>query len=538
MVSCAPIPANDPFIGNIPANDPFIDNIPANDPFIDNIPANDIPIDNSPQNTSFHRNNAQKFLEITELGSIAISELNLNSLFKSLNKEQKIFIAKVDNLSLGEKINNLDQWNIAFENGLIKGLLEKKFQIAEKLDHVNIRNSDEFLGTNPEQAFYMHPIDLKSHKTIINDYDSPYLFEYQVIEFSKELSTIIVYVRIIDLNTLKIMVSSLVKAGNNIEEVMNPDIKLYDKIYSKISSYTFPNKLFDKLSSAAILDIDILNISGDYRLGPSKKLKLIENAIISGILDNSAYNKYSLNEKTSGFNLKFPSVYENIIFNTNPIVYEEWDEFISNTNSQELVMYRYIENEGIYFRIISAKENGNIIGSFIVPIDFKAAPIKNYPVFDIFKKVKSKMIQSVSYELIKNKKIMLIDGDKHSVESGLYKENFKKYNEMQFAIEEGILSSILSKSSTYNIDIKEKLKTLYLKRPWMYENKVFNLNPLYLDNWSQLKGFGVDAILVYNNLIPYHNISKSSNDNYEMAIAYRIIDLNTGNIIQVGEISN
>ena len=136
---------------------------------------------------------------------------------------------------------------------------------------------------------------------------------------------------------------------------------------------------------------------------------------------------------------------------------------------------------------------------------------------------------------MKNKRVLLIDGDKHPIESEAYFETRKKYDEMQFAIEEGILSSLLS-----NRDIKpiEKLKTLYLKQPWMYEGKVFNLNPLYLEDWSQLQTFGVDAIILYNNLIPYHNLDRDSREYYEIAITYKIIDLNTGDIVQVGEISN
>ena len=160
------------------------------------------------------------------------------------------------------------------------------------------------------------------------------------------------------------------------------------------------------------------------------------------------------------------------------------------------------------------------------------------PVIDLFENVKKKMTNAIQFKKIENKKVILIDGDKHPTESASYSQNLKKYDEMQFAIEEGILSSILSNASTHNIQAREKLKTLYLKRPWMYDNKVFNLNPLYLDDWSQLKDFGVDAILVYNNLIPYYAIDRSVDDIYEIAVSFRIIDINTGSIIQVGEISN
>ena len=35
----------------------------------------------------------------------------------------------------------------------------------------------------------------------------------------------------------------------------------------------------------------------------------------------------------------------------------------------------------------------------------------------------------------------------------------------------------------------------------MYDDKIFNLNPLYLDDWNQLVEFGVERLIVYNNLI-------------------------------------
>ena len=241
-------------------------------------------------NDSLIKKNAQKFLEISSLGTSLISKLKLNNSISNIDKSKKIFIAKVDNLTLGVPITNLNQWSIAFENGIVKGLLENNFRIAEKLDNVNIRNSNEFLDTYLEQGFYMHPIDLESHKTIINQYDSPYLFEYQVSQFSEDLLSAIVYVRIIDLNSLNIITSSLLKVGQNFNKISNLNIDLYDKIYSSIKYYQFPD-VFDKLSSASILDIDILNISGNYRVNPSEKLQIVENAIISGIIDNKDYNK-------------------------------------------------------------------------------------------------------------------------------------------------------------------------------------------------------------------------------------------------------
>ena len=83
------------------------------------------------------------------------------------------------------------------------------------------------------------------------------------------------------------------------------------------------------------------------------------------------------------------------------------------------------------------------------------------------------------------------------------------------------------------ISVYEKLKTLYLKRPWMYDEKIFNLNPLYLDEWSQLNDFGVELLVVYNNLIPHEKLNSASADYKKIAIGIRVIDISSGDIIDV-----
>ena len=136
--------------------------------------------------------------------------------------------------------------------------------------------------------------------------------------------------------------------------------------------------------------------------------------------------------------------------------------------------------------------------------------------------------------LFKNKKVLIINGDKQAVESESYFKDQPFFNEMNLTIEEGMMTSLVKQK----VSIHEKLKTLYLKRPWMYNDKVFNLNPLYLDEWSQLEDFGVEILVVYNNLIPYQKLSTSHPDYKKVAIGIRIIDINTGDILQVGELTN
>ena len=72
--------------------------------------------------------------------------------------------------------------------------------------------------------------------------------------------------------------------------------------------------------------------------------------------------------------------------------------------------------------------------------------------------------------LFKNKKVLIINGDKQAVESESYFKDQPFFNEMNLTIEEGMMTSLVKQK----VSIHEKLKTLYLKRPWMYNDKVFN----------------------------------------------------------------
>jgi hypothetical protein len=258
----------------------------------------------------------------------------------------------------------------------------------------------------------------------------------------------------------------------------------------------------------------------------------IENGIITGLIHNEKYNDNNpiIMEKTKGFKLKFPSVYNSIVFNTNPILYEEWSELYQETGCNLLMMYRYIPDNGLYIKIVNVRNNGRVIYSnaFVFNGKVDEGVISNHDV------VSDEFKANMDISLLKNKKIIIINGDKQAVESEVYFEDQPLFNEMNLTIEEGMMTSLVKQK----VSIHEKLKTLYLKRPWMYNDKVFNLNPLYLDEWSQLEDFGIEMLVVYNNLIPYQKLPVSHSDYKKVAIGIRIIDVKTGDILQVGELTN
>ena len=152
-----------------------------------------------------------------------------------------------------------------------------------------------------------------------------------------------------------------------------------------------------------------------------------------------------------------------------------------------MLAYRYLPENGLYLKVIDVKLNGKIIYSKAFPFNGRQdlGIIANHDYcFSIF--------IWFDFEIFNNRKILIVDGNHQAVESSEYLTDISKFNAMNLAIEDGIVSALVSQK----IDVFEKLKTVYLKEPWMYEDKIFNLNPLYLKDWDQLKKFGVQTLIV------------------------------------------
>ena len=488
------------------------------------------------QQTSGTNNSAEKFLEVHKLGK----DITLNDEFDEFlghlpkgKEKSRIYLVRIDDFPIGTAYSGLDKMDMALETGLIDGLLEKGLVVAEKLDHVNPRDFSEYIGTSPQDAFYMHGINLDDLKLIRNDLKAPNLLTYQIMDFSDTDPTVVVYLRMVDLKTMKVLTSGLVKVGDDVQLPAEKEINAFNVVHDVVKNINdFPKALFNKDNTVGLLNADILNISGNYKDAPSKKVMAIENGIVTGLVHNQSYsdNTPVILEKSKGFKLKYPAVYNSIVFNTSPILYEEWSEFLSETKSSILFMYRYIADYGLYLKVIDTQENGKILFSraYVFTDETDKGIVENHDyVADAFK-------ENVDLTKLKGKKILILDGDKQAVESQEYFNDQPTFNEMNLAIEEGMITALVdSKISVY-----EKLKTLYLKRPWMYDEKVFNLNPLYLDDWGQLKEFGAEALVVYNNLIPHEQMTSTSVDYKKIAIGVRIIDISTGDIVDVSELTN
>jgi len=479
---------------------------------------------------------ARKFIDVHDLGRKITLHSEFNDFLSHIPDgkwKSRVYLARIDDFPIGLGYNGLDKWDMALETGFIDGLIRKGLTIAEKLDHVNPRDSAEFIGTSPEDAFYMHGISLDALNLIREEIQAPLLLTYQIMDFSEEDLVVVIYLRMIDLSTMKILTSSMIKIGDPVDFLAGKDMDAFNEVYEIVKNIgDFPSYIFGKKVSLGILNADILNISGSYKSPPSKKVMAIENGIVTGLVHNEKYKDNSpvIMEKTKGFKLKYPSVYNSIVFNTSPIIYEEWSEFVNETSCNILMMYRHIPGNGLYIKIIDAKNNGRIFYSnaFVFNGRMDQGIIENHDM------VSEQFKANVDISFLKDKRVMIVDGDKQAVESEEYFNIQPAFNEMNLIIEEGMMTALVEQ----RVPLYEKLKTLYLKRPWMYNEKVFNLNPLYLDNWRQLNQFGIETLVVYNNLIPYEDLTPSDSDYKKIAIGIRIIDVNTGDILHVSELNS
>jgi len=496
----------------------------------------------------------KKYLSIKNLGLQSITNNDIKYTIQSLGniiENRNIIIASVANSSLGGNIKQ-DEWDKAFEEGLVEGLLYLNVKVIEKLDSIFIRNPQEYIDTDPPKVFYSFPFDIGSVTKYNKKYKSDLLLMYQLLEINKDSLYSSCHFKIVDLKDMKILFSQLVvesAVGGINKTSWERD---YQIINQAIVSSTIPEKVTKRLDNAAIMNIDMLQLSKNYNPEQNKTMLSIENAVTSGII-KKAPNYYShpfLVEKTTGFEIKFPSTYDNIVFYPNPLIYDSWGEFIKISKVKQLILYRYTPNEGIYLRFVDAENNGEILYSMI--INFPNTVKKAFYVHDLIAG-KISTLDSRFFDLLDKKNVMIIEGNSISVNADKYHKARDRYNEVNLALEDGIISA-LTNTNNYNIHVIDKLSTIYLKPEWMFKDEIFNLNPIYIDNWNQIKNMGADIIFVYNNLITYEPdknvesintigsmISKQKNSSSvfeSIALEFKIIDLITGQIIYSGQVSN
>lgn len=483
-----------------------------------------------------------KSLMFTELGSkIAASIVpNFNAL-KLRENLNSLYIARVDDLVLSGKYSQFNSDDAFIENGIIAGLLNSGIKLTEKLSSINLRDAaDVDYNTMPKRAFYQHTLNLNDLSQLKQDKITSHVLLYNVIKRSDNGSGALVYFRVIDINSYKIVLSELVNVNMNDgkwEDELKKDTKAsgYASSYQKIvdelkKKRTLIETIKSNVTQCILVNIDLLNVSNLYKTPIDLKSMAREDAITTFMVDVSKDGKASIYEKTKNIVFKYPSVYKNIVFNTNPLIYEDWQEYFDNIGYPDVMFYRTNLDSTLSLYHVNAKNSGEVSFYDYTEIERKINSTESS--FNLFSKIDShKMFKDEKLlKLIKGKRIILVDGDGMTTNFSSFEKTRQLYDYQQCAIEEGMASAIISNSNTTKV--VEKLKTLYYKRDAMYASRVFYPNPLYLDNWKQLKdAYGVDLVLVYNNTINYSSPGDGKQNLSKISVAFRLIDLTDGSIL-------
>ena len=241
---------------------------------------------------------AQIFIDVHDLGRKITLHSNFNEFLGHIPDgkwKSRVYLARIDDLPIGKGYGELDKWDMALETGFIDGLIRKGLTIAEKLDHVSPRNKSEFINTSPEDAFYMHGINLKDLGLIEKEMQASSLLTYQIMDFSEKDLSLVIYLRMIDLKSMKVLTSAMIKVGDTVSNRAEKEIEGFNDAYDIVKNIgDLPRTIFTKDGSLALLNADILNISGNYNNEPSKETMAIENGIVTGLIHNEKYKDNNL----------------------------------------------------------------------------------------------------------------------------------------------------------------------------------------------------------------------------------------------------
>ena len=116
------------------------------------------------------------------------------------------------------------------------------------------------------------------------------LLTYQIMDFNESDLSLTLYLRMIDLESMKVLTSAMISLGDRLESKAEEEISMFNEAYEIVKNISdFPSTIFTKSGSLALLNADILNISGQYKRLPSKETMAIENGIITGLINNEKY---------------------------------------------------------------------------------------------------------------------------------------------------------------------------------------------------------------------------------------------------------
>jgi hypothetical protein len=202
---------------------------------------------------------------------------------------------------------------------------------------------------------------------------------------------------------------------------------------------------------------------------------------------------------------------EDLIFNTNPLDFNDWDELKKKYNVNKIMMYtvnNVVEKDNDYIgiqvgiKLIDIDEKGLVLNDTIdnvVSLNYPDDKMKSLPRY--YLEIPSDSLTAFESKL---SEVLSDEGISGSLDAVMMKnDDIQTLGNYPVTIEDFILEQTLTNSlgSSESINILEKLAKRHYKKNWQLSNAIFNLNPFMGGEYSEFEGYyNTQYMLSYKTL--------------------------------------
>lgn len=202
---------------------------------------------------------------------------------------------------------------------------------------------------------------------------------------------------------------------------------------------------------------------------------------------------------------------EDLIFNTNPLDFDNWDDLKKKYNVNKIMMYtvnNIVEKDNDYIgiqvgiKLIDVDEKGVVLTDSIdnvVSLDYPDDKLKYLTRYNL--DVPGDSLTAFETKL---SEVLSDEGIRGGLDAVMIKnDDIQTLGNYPVTIEDFILEQTLTTSlgSSESINILEKLAKRHYKKNWQLSNAIFNLNPFMGGEYSEFEGYyNTQYMLSYKTL--------------------------------------
>jgi hypothetical protein len=354
------------------------------------------------------------------------------------------------------------------------------------------------------------------------------------------------------------------KAFKALQDAADPNQRLTAfNVTRQAVTESLPEAVARTLTRAAVINEGYLQLGGPYQLHPHATA--IEDGIVSALARSSPKG---VAEKLAKFELKRDWQYDNMVFYMNPLCYRTWDELALEHDIQQVVLYRVIDCQDsatdaparctLFMKIIDLKKRGRTMWAGLVRGDeagwvpdpavdagrVAAARAGRVPAeeeaVDASIALFNKFLAGLAPGVLKGSDPILL----LNTQSVMYDNSRASVTAKDMAAEDGMVTALVAR----DFSVVEKLASIYVNPASEYEDTMFYINPLFLEQLDMLLKYSGSEI---KKVIAYKKIEVEAAPQAtglgaapqvklpEVAGLYiRVIDVSDGNIIYSGIVQN